>query len=102
MIGSERIGRRVVPTKQRAKPLWTVRQNGTWGNLSQVNNGTVPAPPLPPPPALPSQTIVLGGRRSRDEVDEAGRTVPEMVSFLEGRVNVSAQINDSRPKPHDN
>jgi len=100
VIGSDRIARRAVPTKDRAMPYWTVRRNtgsSTWGNLAQV-----PAPPA----ALASQTVVLSGRssatQSRDDVDEAGRTVPAMMSLLDGRLNVSAQIHDSQTKLHDN
>ena len=100
VIGSDRVARRVMPTKQAPRPHWIIRQKtgSTWGNLSQLTNDTLPLPP-PPPPPLPSQTIVLGktlSLRSNDE-DVARRTVPS-TSLPDGRVNVAAQIHDSQPE----
>lgn len=78
VIGSERVGRRVVPSKDRATPHWTVvRPNGgAWGNVQDSSADSLPPPPppppLPPPGPLPSQTVLLnrdevGGRSAGDE-----------------------------------
>jgi len=96
IIGSDRVARRAIPTKDPPRRHWIVRnRTSTWGNLSQLTNDTLPLPP-PPPPPLPSQTIVLA--RSPVDDDVGGRTVPAIVSQLEGRLNVAAQIHNSQPQ----
>jgi len=54
VIGSERVGRRVVPSKDRATPHWTVvRPNGgAWGNVQDSSADSLPPPPPPPPSAI--------------------------------------------------
>jgi len=97
IIGSDRFARRAIPTKDPPRRHWIVRnRTSTWGNLSQLTNDTLPLPPPPPPPPLPSQTIVLA--RSPVDDDVGGRTVPAIVSQLEGRLNVAAQIHNSQPQ----
>jgi len=101
IIGSDRSVRRALPaSKDRVRPQWVVRHSpgDQWGNLSQLGNETA-AVPIPPPPPSPlrTQTIVLGRRPKRvndshDEVDR--KAVPAMVSLLEGRVNVAAQVHN--------
>jgi len=102
IIGSDRLGRRAADTKHPPRP-WVVRQpiGSAWGNLALINNDTSPLPP-PPPPPLPRQTIVLGKRKSsvKDDDDTGTKTVPVIVSQLEGRMNVTAQVHNSQPKLH--
>jgi len=96
IIGSDRLARRAVDSKNPPKQHWVVRQKtgSTWGNLSQVTNDPSPLPPPPPPP----RTIVLGRVRRDDDEDVVGRTVPAMVSHLEGRLYPTVQSHHSRPK----
>jgi len=98
IVGSDRPARRAATTKNSAiNPHWVLRQDPTWGNLSQVNKDA-PQPLPPPPPVLPCQTIVLGKRssvgQSRDDVSR--KTVPAMVSLLESRLNSSARLHGSQ------
>jgi len=56
-------------TGTRQPRYMVVRQKtgSSWGNLSQINNESLPPPPPPPPPpaapVLPSKTVVLQGKR---------------------------------------
>lgn len=95
IIGSDRLARRAVASRNPPRQQWIVRQKtgSTWGNLSQVTNDTSSLPPPPPPP----RTIVLGRERRDDDVI-VDRTVPAMVSHLEGRIYPTTQSHHSRPK----